>query len=222
MTVGKLPVENFLIETIYDANDKRLLEFRKEIFQNDLLLNTDLIDINKPHSWWLSNFDKKIAEDAYKYSTKKWNSINFNCIESIIDNDKIVGISGCKLYGKYLRTSLHLYLLKRVRNKYPGIKYLKNGFFNRHINYALKNNCDGLFFTVYPYSKKLEGLIKNHTTRTISLVDKSHLLYINEIKNVGEYVFNEVNQTFFYYPLSSKKFDVDEVLYGHKRNIFKQ
>jgi len=200
---GILPVENFEIETIFDKYDPRLTKFRENIFAEDLELMVECIDMVKKSSE---------GQDAYKYSNKRWSQVQFNAIEAIIENDEIVGMSGCKLYGKFLRTSMHLYLLKRVRKKYPGIKYLKGGWFERHIAFAQENNCDGLFFTVYAYSKKLQGLINNHRKRTISLVDKKHLLYMNDIVEKGEYIFNNVPQTFFYYPLKRniKDFDPNE------------
>lgn len=212
MTTGRLPVQNFLIETISNILDPRLLEFRKEIFANDLNLDPNLIIEDKPHKWWLENFDKKIAEDAYKYCDRKWNTIGFDCIEAIIEDGKIVGISGAKKYNSYLRTSMHLYLLKRVRKKYIGIKYIKDGWFHRHINYARASNCKGLFFTIYAYSPKLKGLLRNHTEKTISYIDKSYLLYIDDVKEVGEYIFNNVPQTFFYYPLDENIFEIKEIL----------
>lgn len=195
---GIQPVKNFVIETIFDLNDPRLTSFRENIFAEDLELPIEYLDFIK---------DSSHGEDAWKYCNARWNSVAFDCIEAIIENEEIVGMSGCKIYGNYLRTSMSLYLLKRVRSKYPGIKYLKGGWFERHMSYAKQNNCDGMFFTVYAYSKKLKALVANHRKRTISLVDKKHLLYMDDIVEVGTYEFNNVQQTFFYYPLGK---DLDE------------
>jgi hypothetical protein len=211
MTLGRMPVKNFTIETIYNLDDPRLTEFRQEIFVNDLGISKDFIKEDKPHKWWIQNFEKKISEDAYKYCNRKWFSLGTDNIECIIEEGKIVGISGCRIYNSYLRTSMNLYLLKKVRNKYLGIKYLKNGWFSRHIDYATKNRCKGLFFTVYAYSKKLEGLINNHSNRTISLVNKKYLLYIDQIEQIGKFVLNGVPQTFFYYKLTDN-FNIKEVI----------
>jgi len=200
--IGRQPVQNFTIETISDYNDLRLTKFRREIFEFDLKIDPDLVSIDKDHNWWVDNFNKKISEDAWKYCDKKWKKVGFDNIEAIIEDNNIVGMSGCRKYKNYLRTSMHLYLLKSVRAKYPGIKYLEGGWFQRHMKYANTNNCSGMFFTVYAYSRKLQGLINNHRGKIISLVDKSHLLYINDIHEKGEYIFNGVPQTFFYYPLT--------------------
>jgi len=186
-------VKNFVIETIFDLNDPRITRFRENIFAEDLELPIECLNFIK---------DTSHGEDAWKYCNARWNNVGFNCIEAIIENEEIVGMSGCKLYGNYLRTSMSLYLLKRVRSKYPGIKYIKGGWFERHMSYAKQNNCDGMFFTVYAYSKKLKALISNHRKRTISLVDKKHLLYMEDIHEKGEYVFYSVPQTFFYYSLN--------------------
>lgn len=199
---GIKPVENFIIETISDPWDPRLTEFRKTIFTSDLGLDEQIIDLDEPSPWWHNNLDSKIVEDAFKYSNRKWKTVGFDNIEAIIEDGKIVGMSGCRIYNNFLRTSMHLYLLKSVRAKYPGIKYLKGGWFERHMTYAKNNNCYGMFFTVYAHNGKLKGLINNHRGKIISLVDKDHLLYINDVREKGEYMFNGVPQTFFYYPLT--------------------
>ena len=187
---GIQPVENFEIETIFDKYDPRLTQFRKNI----------LLEVNED------------SEDYYKYSDKKWKNTDFFCIEAIIENSEIVGMSGCKWYDDYLRISMHLYLLKKVRAKYPGIKYLKGGWFERHLNMAENMGAKGIFFTVYAYSKKLQALIENHRKKTISLIDKKHLNYIQDIAEKGEYIFNNVPQTFFYYSIESpiEEFDPNE------------
>ncbi len=208
------PVQNFTIETISDKWDARLTDFRKKIFEVDLGLSAELINNDKPHSWWLSNIEPKNAEDAFKYSNRKWHTVDFNNIEAIIENEAVVGISGCKAYGNFLRTSMHLYLLKSVRSVYPGIKYLKGGWFDRHVSHAVTRKYDGLFFTVYAHNKKLKGLIRNHQGKLISLVNKQHLMYIHDVQEKGEYMFNGVPQTFFYYPLNIpiEKFDPNEFI----------
>lgn len=211
MQLGRQPVQIFKIETLYNLFDNRLFDFRKKIFTEDLNLSSNTMHINKNHKWWIDTFGQKYGEDAYKYSDVKWNTVKFDNIEAIIENNNIVGISGCKKYNNYLRTSMHLYLLKSVRSKYPGIKYLPGGWFERHINYAIENNLDGLFFSVYAYSKKLQGLINNHKGKTISLINKKHLKYIQDIQYVGEFMFYNVKQSFFYYPLNNAKFEISNV-----------
>lgn len=200
---GIQPVENLVIETIFDLYDERLTKFRETLFVEDL-------DYPKEYVQLVTN--TSYGEDAWKYCDKRWATTGFDCIEAIIEDNEIVGMSGCKIYGDYLRTSMSLYLLKRVRRKYPGVKYLKGGWFERHIEYANKKECDGIFFTVYAYSRKLQALINNHRKRTISLVDKKHLLYMNDICEKGEYTFHTVPQTFFYYALKKdmEEFDPNE------------
>lgn len=212
MTVGRQPVKNFKIETIYDLSEPRILEFRKTIYHEDLQLDMALIHEDRPHKWWMANLPPDVAEDAYKYCDRKWNTVMFDNIECIIEDGKIVGMSGCRTYGGYLRVSMHLYLLKKFRAKYPGIKYLDGGYFDRHLEYARSQNNIGIFFTVYPYSKKLKALISNHTSRTISLVDKKYLKHMDKIEIKGTFLFNDVPQTFFYYPITTGEFYPDDIV----------
>lgn len=212
MTLGKTPVPTFNIETISDPNDYRLNLFRDRIFTEDLGLSASMRHEDQSHVWWHTHLGSRIAEDAFKFCDRKWDTLEFDNIEAVIEGDEIVGMSGCRTYGPYLRTSMHLYLLKRVRAVYPGIKYLSGGWFERHMTYARGSNLKGMFFTVYAYNRKLKGLINNHRGRIISLVDPAELLYINDVVEIGEFEFNQVPQTFFYYPLTDNNFDINEAI----------
>ena len=213
---GIQPVENFVIETIYDVSDPRLTEFRDSIYEEDLELDKRCrtLSFDKIKLY----VDENKFEDAWKYSDEKWYRVGFDAIEAIIEDGKIVGMSGCRIYGNFLRSSMHLYLLKRVRKKYPGIKYLKNGWFERHIDFANKFNMKGIFFTVYAYSRKLQALINNHRGKTISLIDKKHLNYIQDVREIGEFQFNNVPQTFFYYKLT-EEFDISNVMSNNNKIV---
>lgn len=213
---GIQPAENFVIETIYDVSDPRLTEFRDSVYEEDLELDKSCRTLSFDKIKLCVNENK--FEDAWKYSDEKWYRVGFNAIEAIIEDGKIVGMSGCRIYGNFLRSSMHLYLLKRVRKKYPGIKYLKNGWFERHIDFANKFNMKGIFFTVYAYSRKLQALINNHRGKTISLIDKKHLNYIQDVREIGEFQFNNVPQTFFYYKLT-EEFDISNVLSNNNKIV---
>ena len=200
-------IDTTRIESIADATDYSLLEFRQNIFRDDLKIDADLISTSNNHQWWITNFN----EDAYKYSDRKWFAVGFDVIETAWDDNKIVSMSGAKLYDysngiKMLRVNMFYYILKQYRKKYNGIVYIDNGFFDRHIQYANSIGCSGMFFTIYPHSPKLKAMVKNHTTRRISHV-KSKLKYWDDIKHVGSHMFNNVEQEFFYFPLTENTFD---------------
>lgn len=198
-------------ETIFDPADDRLTGFRKKIFIDDLGIDPDVISNTNPHAWWVNNYN----EDAYKYSDKKWFNVKFDSIEVALYNNKIISMCGSKIYSdndghRFLRINMFYYTLKQYRNKCNGIIYIDNGFNDRHIEYALNNNCQGLFFSIYAYSSKLKALVTNHTTRRISNV-RSKLKHLDNIQHVGCYKFNDVDQEFFYYPLTIDFFDPNKL-----------
>lgn len=202
-----MDIKEFEFQTLTDDSDIRLTKFRQEIFENDLQINKEFISIVKPYKWWVEMYN----EDAFKYSNRKWFEVKFDCIEIAITDNKIVSMSGAKIYldnngNKFLRVNMFYYILKEYTKKCNGIIYVDSGFDDRHLEYANKNNCKGMFFTIYPYSSKLKALVINHTSRRISNV-RSKLKHLDEINHVGSYLFNGVNQEFFYYPITSKIFD---------------
>jgi len=200
-------MEDFNLITLYESTDPCLTEFRKSIFRDDLSIDTSLLSATYSYNWWTINYN----EDAYKYSDKKWIDVRFDAIECAVENNKIVSMSGAKVYedtngNRFLRVNMFYYILKAYRGKYNGIVYVDQGFFDRHIIFAKSNRCKGMFFTIYPHSSKLRAMVANHTTRKISHV-ASKLKYWNDIQHMGNYRLNDVPQEFFYYRLSSIKFE---------------
>ena len=200
------------IVTLYDVADRRLKDFRRAIFEHDLAVDPSLLSATHGSQWWIINH----SEDAYKYSDKKWMEVGFDAIETVIENDKIVCMSGAKVYedvdyNRFLRVNMFYYILKAHRAKYNGIVYLDQGFFDRHINFAKATRCKGLFFSIYAHSSKLKAMVINHTTRRISSV-RSKLKHWDNLQHLGQCQFNNVQQEFFYFPLSIKTFNPSRLI----------
>jgi hypothetical protein len=194
-------------------DDDLITEFRRDLFEQDLEMDPDMATQLCDKSYWDIVAEPGTVEDCYKFSQSKWNRTQFANIEAIIEDGRVVGISGSKMYGPYLRTSMHLYLLKRVRSRYPGIKYVRGGWFERHMDHAKSLGAAGMFFTVYGYSRKLRGLIRNHMGQNlVSLVDRQHLVMMKDISYVGTYKFNNVDQAFFYHPLKDQQIDIQSII----------
>jgi hypothetical protein len=205
-------LEKFEFKTITDYSDELLTKFRQDIFEKDLQISIAEMSVNESHKWWVDKYN----EDAFKYSDKKWFDVQFDAIEVSITDDKVVSMSGAKIYSdtdgnKFLRVNMFYYILKEYRKKCNGIIYVDGGFDDRHIKFAKENNCKGLFFTIYAYSSKLQALVINHTSRRISNV-RSKLKHLDSISHVGKHVLNGVEQEFFYYPLSNQDFNLSKLL----------
>lgn len=207
-----MDLEGFTFSTVTDVSEDSLTKFRQEIFEKDLQISIEEMSISQPHKWWIDNYN----EDAFKYSDRKWFSVNFDAVEVAITNNKIVSMSGAKIYSdtdgnKFLRVNMFYYILKEYRKKCNGIIYVDGGFDDRHITFAKDHNCNGLFFTIYAYSPKLQALVINHTSRRISNV-RSKLKHLDSITHIGKHVLNGVDQEFFYYPLSNQTFNISKLL----------
>jgi hypothetical protein len=205
-------MDSFTLETIYDPTDQRLTEFRQAIYRDDLCIDINLLSLPQNHQWWITNY----SEDAYKYSNRKWFDVGFDAIEVATEYNKIVSMSGAKVYtdingNKFLRVNMFYYILKLYRGKYNGIVYVDQGFFDRHIMFARATRCKGLFFTIYAHSSKLKAMVLNHTTRRISHV-RSKLKHWDDLQHIGQHQFNDVPQDFFYYPFSANKFEPSQLI----------
>lgn len=191
--------------------DNKLTDLRRNIFKDDLALDPALIHVDNNHHWWITNY----CEDAFKYCDRKWYAVEFDVIEAAVENDKIVSMSGAKIYQttagkKFLRVNMFYYTLKKHRKDYNGVIYINGGFDDRHIEYARQHNCEGMFFTIYTYSSKLKALAINHSKRRISH-KRSELKHLDNIVHVGSELFNNVEQEFFYYPLTSTSFNPKDI-----------
>ena len=152
--------------------------------------------------------------------------VGFDAIETVIENDKIVCMSGAKVYedvdyNRFLRVNMFYYILKAHRAKYNGIVYLDQGFFDRHINFAKATRCKGLFFSIYAHSSKLKAMVINHTTRRISSV-RSKLKHWDNLQHLGQCQFNNVQQEFFYFPLSIKTFNPSRLITWEVNNTMQE
>lgn len=202
----------FDFETITDLSDLRLTKFRQSIFKNDLQIDISEMSVVQSHKCWVDKYN----EDAFKYSDKKWFDVKFDAVEVAITNNNIVSMSGAKIYqdtngNNFLRVNMFYYILKEYRRKCNGIIYIDGGYDDRHIEFAKKHNCQGMFFTIYAYSSKLQALVINHTSRRISHV-RSKLKHLDSITPIGKYLLNGVDQEFFYYPLVTELFDPSKLL----------
>lgn len=207
-------MKNFNIKIYFDKDANDLLDFRKRIFTNDL--NCDLKNLVEPKNQIeiKNSVAPENGEDAYKFSFGKWNQTQFDAIFALMDEERIVGVSGCKSYGPYLRISMHMYLLKAFRGKYINLKYCEGGFVDHQIEWAQERGLKALFFTIYPHNRKTRALLKNHQDRTISTASKSEIRHKSKFLLWPEpLLFNQVEQYFFYMSLQEDVgFDISQIV----------
>jgi len=137
-----------------DAFGKDVYNFRKEIItvdeQSDLRYIKNSID-REPN----------MSEEVWKYSTRKWQSLQLSHLYGVYLNNELACISGCKVYGnnaEFLRLGMHYYVLKRFRQKCRSMLWKPNGI----IETALSNfsNIEYSFVSIYAHNRRLENWCK--------------------------------------------------------------
>ena len=143
-----------------DPLSKIVDNFRHEVITVDENANSKYVfnDINI----YSRHFTEEVSEETWKFSQRKWKTLNFDSLYGIFIQGTLVSISGAKLYGKnknFLRLGMNYYTLKRFRSNVRSVLW------NNIIPYALTeyNNIDYSFITIYPHNQKL----KNWCTKLI-------------------------------------------------------
>ena len=136
------------------------------------------------------------AEDIYKFSQHKWDNTDFDSIEAMLYQGKIISISGCRSHGSSLRMLMNRYTLQAFRRTSNKHVWQVGGFIDRHLNYAASQGKSALFFTIYEHNLTLKTLAsyfrKRKKNQRKPLLDKFRAL------NTAV-MFNGVPQSIFYY-----------------------
>lgn len=208
-------MSNFTIKVYEDRFHSDLSRFRQRVYMEDLNCAEVHLREDSPAQTVKNSVSSEFAEDAYRFSYRKWSRNRFDCIFALMDDDgSIVGISGAKAYGRYLRVSMNMYLLKSARKKYLNVTYKRDGFFDRQIQYAKTHQFEALFFTIHPHNRKTRALLKNHQGRKISTAQSDEISFHQDLIAIERpRLFNCVMQHFFFYPLGAEKsFDIESIV----------
>ena len=142
------------------------------------------------------------TEDLYRFSDYKWNRNLWNGCEVAFYNNDPFSVSCFKKYGNSLRVGSHLYCLKTHRAKFRNLMYLPGGFFEKHLNHAISNNCDVIFLTFYCHNRKTKLLFDIHKHKRSEVSGKLSKYFDDLIRfDGGPVEFNGVLQEIFYLPL---------------------
>lgn len=133
-----------------DPFSKPVTDFRKEIITLDEnFSNIDCIEQNIERT-------SDMPEEVWKFSTRKWNKIGLTQLHGVFVDNKLAGISGCRLYGdgRLLRLGMHYYVLKRFRKICRSWLWKPNGMLETALNNF--ENLDYSFVTIYPHNSRLK------------------------------------------------------------------
>ena len=199
------------IQRLTNPMDSRITDFRSKVCEENgakknYINNTSLDYKNTVKYVNQLSSPNKNFEEIWKYGNTKWTITKFDALECVFYNNLIISLSGCKAYtNNMLRVSMHLYTLINYRKICRNFQFRKNGFFQRHLDFAKKiGNIECLFMTVYPHNKKLKAHVHNLAYRKISPDGKKHNMhFIDKLQFIDEpIIFHNVPQYFFLYPLN--------------------
>lgn len=179
-----------------DPFELDVYNFRKEIICNDE--NQDILYLDTE-----VKYSPEIPEEVWKFSLKKWKSINFDSLYGLYIDHELTAISGAKLYGNdknFLRLGMMYYVLKRHRKQIRSPLWLKDGLIETALK-DYKNKIDYSFISIYPHNEKLKSWILafSRQQRLGQLGLNGHLDLIKSFKKYDNDVyFNGVSQSIFY------------------------
>lgn len=136
-----------------NPNDIDVYNFRKEIICVDEKSDIKYLenDIDRKHN-------DEIPEEVWKFSLRKWNSLNLDSLYGVYVGNDLVAISGAKLYGKqnnYLRAGMMYYILKRFRKTLRSPLWIKDGLLDAAVkDYA---SIDYTFISIYAHNSRLQA-----------------------------------------------------------------
>jgi hypothetical protein len=199
-----------MFKRLFTKTDVNLTNFRKAVLQE---CNADVSDVfcNYTYTVLKEKYQNNLKfEDIYRYTNKKWNSTNFDHIDTYWVDNEISCISGAVLYNNWIKGAVYHYNLKKYSVQTRTLFFQDNGMLDRLIEYACDKNLDGVFISIYPHNYKLTSLV-NRMKNNLSIPTTGNLNKIRSMKYYGSNVINNVSQEIFYYPIKCE-FNSDIIL----------
>ena len=197
--------ETVEIERIENRFDQRVLDFCRDVcLENGADESYVGLDLSKDETVdRFRHLPAAAVEEIWKYGRRKWSKTEFDNLECLMCDGRVVGLSGTRSYDSgLLRVCMHLYTLKSFRARAAGMQFTPGGVFSRHLAYARENHkTRAAFMTVFPHTSKLKALAVNLASRKLSGTAKP-MIYVRELIAWPTMIeFHDVRQHFFFYPL---------------------
>jgi hypothetical protein len=182
-----------------DPAGKDAYMFRKEIICNEYNATDEFLTTLIP-------YNKNMEEEVWKFSKKKWESIDFDSMFGVFCNGELAAISGAKYYGpnkEYLRVGMMYYVLKRFRQEIRSTLWAPNGLIESALAFhKLSSPLDYSFISIYPHNSKLTALCNTMTRRKGYGQIGNGSVHIDLMKSYSVHsqkiMFNSVDQYIMY------------------------
>lgn len=185
--------------------------FRKEIITVDENSDISFLETDIKYS-------KDIPEEVWKFSFRKWNSLDLDSLHGIYIGNELAAISGSKLYGKekkYLRTGMMYYILKKYRKEIRSPLWIKDGLLDTAIiKFQPRISCS--FISIYTHNVKLKKWVDafSRKERLGQIgIDNHHVHVLKTFKKYpNEIMLHGVLQHIFYRFENSECLSIDNVV----------
>jgi hypothetical protein len=172
MQVKKL---NAFSDDVYD--------FRRTIICSDENASLNYLDQD-------IKYTADIPEEVWKFSKRKWESLELDYLYGVYVDNKVVALSGAKWYGDktVLRMGMMYYTLKEYRTILRSPLWKQGGLLSTNVA-DVQHDFQYSFISIYPHNDKLKkwikafarktgrgqlGLLTDQVAPTLDLFDKYH------------------------------------------------
>lgn len=147
-------------------------------------------------------------EEIYRYTNDKWYSTEFESVDAFYVGNEIVGISGSKMYGNWMRGAMYYYQLKKTRKEHSTLFFRNKGQLPRLIEHSKILGCHGVFITIWPHSSQLKALTKRmRSGKSIPTPGNIDLIRMMKFKGISK--FHGVTQDFYVHEFDNHRFKFD-------------
>lgn len=130
-----------------DPTSPEIVRFREELITQDQHGDPQYVTDTIP-------YQKGMNEEIWKFSHKKWTSMEFTQLYAVFIDGEVTSVSGCKLYrGEALRMGMLYYTLKRFRPVVRSPLWVDGGF----VEHMMRDHPAPISaITIYPHNRKLQ------------------------------------------------------------------
>lgn len=196
---------------IFNKNDTSLLRFRQAVVRE---CGGDIEDATTNYTY--DGLSRKYGrnqntENMYRYTNFKWNSTNFDHIDTYwVNDDDISCISGAIITKGWIKGAIFHYNLREFSTHNRTIFFRDGGMLDRLVDYAVMRDLLGVYISIFPHEPKLQALCKR-LREGRSIPTTGNLEKIRSMKYVGTYMYNGVDQDFFALPIRDACFSFEAI-----------
>jgi hypothetical protein len=146
---------------VIDPFSDEVYNFRKEIICTEESASETYLTTNISYS-------PEIPEEVWKYSKKKWESLQLTQLYGVFVDNTLAAISGTRLYtnSSVLRLGMMYYVLRKFRTTLRSSLWVPGGMIESALSQLCYQSVSMTFISIYPHNSQLaawcKALIRKH------------------------------------------------------------